>query len=199
MTISNYLPLSPSQHMIKYRYIPFTHGKPRYRRIDTPQVQQQWQLKAQASPAVAPTTTTTTSAAVPAVVATAMPTISPVSPLVPVKTYSSGSIVPELASSGGSVNGGGSSEPLIQILWHVPRDRDTERPWVRQGRAWEYYVGNSRLLCSSGGWGRNGRIHSQWVSEWVSHSRTGQRRRRVEDSELSIVSERWWLLITSID
>lgn len=100
----------PFQHMIKYRYIPFTHGKPKYRRIDTPQVQQQWQLKAQASPAVAPLTTTTAnnneSIAAP-VAATAMP------PPPVVKTYSSGSFVPELSSSGGS----GSNAASIQILW----------------------------------------------------------------------------------
>lgn len=56
--------------MIKYRYIPFTHGKPRYRRIDTPQapVQAQWQLKAQSLPNT--TTTNTEDVATPPTTAT---------------------------------------------------------------------------------------------------------------------------------
>lgn len=33
--------------MIKYRYLPFTHGKPRYQTLDS----DKWQLKAQSLPA----------------------------------------------------------------------------------------------------------------------------------------------------
>lgn len=99
--------------MIKYRYIPFTHGKPRYRRLDTQQqqqVQQQWQLKAQSLPAVVPSSS---QANINENVAAAAAAATPIPQLV--KTYSSGTIVPELSSGSG---GGGVG---VQILWDVPK------------------------------------------------------------------------------